>query len=184
MCRRIKDLGFHPSGTDLIEETFQLRGEVPFFAFNLNDPLPTEMTGTFDGVTALEMIEHLENPRHLLRQCFAALRPGGVLIVSTPNIASPISLAQFIRTGEFRWFTDEYYRIKYGHITPVPITLLRNAAIEAGFVDVELHSIARPSFPGLNWWKMRLLAWAIQLASGRRLWDGDVIICQAVKPPG
>ena len=175
MCRRIKDLGFSPTGTDLIEGNFQLRGEVPFSALNLNDPLPSEMIGKFDCVTALEMIEHLENPRQLLRQCFAALRPGGVLIVSTPNIESPISIAQFIRTGEFRWSSEEYYRVKHGHITPIPIGLLRNAAIEAGFVDVKLHAIARPAFSGLNWWKMRLLAWAVQLASGRRLLNGDII---------
>ena len=183
MCRRIKDLGFNPTGTDLIEEKFQLHGEVPFFAFDLNDPLPGEMVEKFDCVTALEMIEHLENPRHLLRQCFAALRPGGTLVVSTPNIESPISLAQYIRTAEFRWFSEEYYRIKYGHITPIPIGLLRNAAIEAGFVDVKVHAVIRPSFPGLRWWKMRLLAWAIQFASGHRLLNGDIIICQAIKPP-
>jgi len=182
MCRRLKDMGFCPTGTDLVGEHFYLHDQVPFFPFNLNDTLPPEMTGKFDCVTALEMIEHLENPRDLLRQCFRALKPGGVLIVSTPNIESPISLAQFIRTGEFRWFTEDYYRIRFGHITPIPLGLLRNAATEAGFVDLKFQAAVPPVFPGITWIKMRLLAWAIQLASGRRLWDGDILFCQGVKP--
>lgn len=44
--------------------------------------------GSFDLVVATEVIEHLVyNPYHLLAQAFRALKPGGSLLVTTPNIA-------------------------------------------------------------------------------------------------
>ena len=40
---------------------------------------------TFDLVTAFEVIEHLDNWRRLLAEAKRVLKPGGVLLVSTPN---------------------------------------------------------------------------------------------------
>lgn len=43
---------------------------------------------SFDGVLACEIIEHLwMNPYHLLHEVFKVLRPGGKVIVTTPNLA-------------------------------------------------------------------------------------------------
>ncbi len=42
-------------------------------------------TGSFDTVLSLQLIEHLwDQPRHVA-QCARTLRPGGTLVVSTPN---------------------------------------------------------------------------------------------------
>lgn len=40
---------------------------------------------TFDIVTALDVLEHQENPAVALREIHRVLRPGGVLISTTPN---------------------------------------------------------------------------------------------------
>jgi len=42
----------------------------------------------FDVVFALEIIEHLSNPSHFLEEIYRVLKPQGVIIISTPNIAS------------------------------------------------------------------------------------------------
>ena len=42
----------------------------------------------FDVVTCLEVIEHLHNPDNLIKEIYRVLKPGGVLILSTPNLAS------------------------------------------------------------------------------------------------
>ena len=41
--------------------------------------------GAYDGVLALEVIEHVAHPDRFLAQIASLLRPGGHLIVSTPN---------------------------------------------------------------------------------------------------
>jgi 2-polyprenyl-3-methyl-5-hydroxy-6-metoxy-1,4-benzoquinol methylase len=38
-----------------------------------------------DVVASVETIEHLENPRAFMRQLARVVKPGGVVIVSTPN---------------------------------------------------------------------------------------------------
>ncbi len=42
----------------------------------------------FDIVTCLQVIEHLTNPEHLVKEMYRILKPGGILILSTPNLAS------------------------------------------------------------------------------------------------
>lgn len=42
--------------------------------------------GSFDLITALDVIEHTESPRRFLLDCLSALRPEGFLIISTGNL--------------------------------------------------------------------------------------------------
>ncbi|MGH2710520.1 MAG: methyltransferase domain-containing protein [Actinomycetota bacterium] len=52
--------------------------------------------GSLDAVVALQVIEHLSNPGEFLDGCVRALRPGGTLILSTPNRATfPAGLNPF-----------------------------------------------------------------------------------------
>lgn len=60
----------------------------------------------FDTIVAAELIEHLEEPYAFLRATRDALRPGGLLILSTPNpIAFPTLLMEATRSK--RWFYTE-----------------------------------------------------------------------------
>jgi 2-polyprenyl-3-methyl-5-hydroxy-6-metoxy-1,4-benzoquinol methylase len=45
-------------------------------------------TGSFDGVVMNHVIEHVHDPLSLMKECHRILKPGGRLIVVTPNIRS------------------------------------------------------------------------------------------------
>jgi SAM-dependent methyltransferase len=140
MCLRLKDFGMSPTGCDLVVENFRLHDIVPFVAANFNQVFPVEFLDRFEGVVASEIIEHLENPRQFLRQVFSILKPGGQLILTTPNVDNAFSRAMLVRFGTFNGFRQQQYAID-GHITPLPLMVLRNAMAEAGFNILEVTSV-------------------------------------------
>lgn len=54
---------------------------------DIEDPAVTaEVGGPFDLVLALELFEHLAEPERFLEQARKLLRPGGAILISTPNV--------------------------------------------------------------------------------------------------
>jgi SAM-dependent methyltransferase len=45
--------------------------------------------GAFDVIVALHVFEHVERPEQVAEICAGSLRPGGLLLMATPNMASP-----------------------------------------------------------------------------------------------
>ena len=157
MSARLMDSGYKVSSVDIVKENFRLIDKVPFFKADLNTNFAQEIGKNFDGLFAVEIIEHLENPRHFLRQCYELLNPGGHLVLSTPNIGSPGSQAFFIRSGYFQWFSDTDY-VKQGHLTPISMVELIRMAEEANF-KIELKNSFGDSMSYFKRWpKMRILA--------------------------
>jgi len=59
---------------------------------------------TFDAVMALEVLEHVENPRFVEREINRVLKPGGIFVVSVPNafhLANRIFF--FLKRDFIRW---------------------------------------------------------------------------------
>ncbi len=71
-------------------------------------PLPA---ASADIVAALETIEHLENPRAFCRELVRVLKPGGWLVLSTPNQLSVLSILCLIVKGRFVAFQDGSYPV-------------------------------------------------------------------------
>jgi SAM-dependent methyltransferase len=59
-----------------------------FFVLGTLDSLRASSSERFDVVTALDVVEHVEDPSALLADAAALLSPGGILLVSTPDVAS------------------------------------------------------------------------------------------------
>ena len=54
------------------------------------EPLPLD-DKSVDVVTALAVLEHFENPFHILQQIYRILKPGGILLLTTPTpMAKPV----------------------------------------------------------------------------------------------
>jgi SAM-dependent methyltransferase len=132
MSLRMKDQGYEVTATDYVTENFRLHGDVPFVTGDLNGDALVMPDSKFDVIMASEIIEHLENPRHFARLCGGLLRPGGVVIVSSPNIDSTSSILLNLQTGRHAWFSEFNYRVD-GHITPMGQWQIGKCFGEAGF---------------------------------------------------
>jgi len=131
MSLRLKDRGYAMTASDLNEGSFEPEG-IPFVALDLNHAFAERLQARFDAIVALELVEHLENPYHFFRQARETLENNGFLMVSTPNLANPVSQAMFVTRGNFQWFGDNEYKVE-GHITPMMPSVLQRCWTEAGF---------------------------------------------------
>jgi SAM-dependent methyltransferase len=132
MSLRLADHGYRVTASDLFEGSFTPVGQIPFMTLDLNQSFAQHVAQRFDAVVALELIEHLENPHHFFRQVRQVLSDDGYLVVSTPNLANPVSQAMFVQQGTFQWYRDEDYR-EQGHIMPLMPSVLQRCWTEAGF---------------------------------------------------
>jgi 2-polyprenyl-3-methyl-5-hydroxy-6-metoxy-1,4-benzoquinol methylase len=100
---------------------------------DLNDEFSKIVQGRYEAITAIEVIEHLENPRHFLRQCFNLLTPEGVLLITTPNIESVAGRLRFLYSGHFRMFDRDEKLNDPTHITPIQTYMFEKMVKETGF---------------------------------------------------
>lgn len=84
-------------GVDYSEHQLARAAELPyeFHRCDLGDGLPLP-DGSIDLVHAGEVLEHLYDPDHLLEECARVLRPGGHLVLTTPNLQAWYNRALFL----------------------------------------------------------------------------------------
>jgi 2-polyprenyl-3-methyl-5-hydroxy-6-metoxy-1,4-benzoquinol methylase len=115
-------------GIDVVRyETFP--DEADFYQFDLDGgsaPLPDECA---DVVMAIEVIEHLENPRDFMRKLVRIAKPSGWVIVTTPNQLSMLSLLTLLVKQQFQAFQDGSYP---AHLTALLEVDLKRISMECG----------------------------------------------------
>jgi SAM-dependent methyltransferase len=114
--QRLLDAGLQVSAVELNPERFGLG--VPCQNIDLNLDFHDKWNEKFDLVVAIEILEHLHDPRHFIRNCLEILSDQGFLLVTSPNTESWLSRIRFLRDGHFLWFDETDYHA-YGHLTPI-----------------------------------------------------------------
>jgi 2-polyprenyl-3-methyl-5-hydroxy-6-metoxy-1,4-benzoquinol methylase len=132
------------AATDIVGVPAELEGLVEWIEQDLNESLPAA-DGAFDVVIAAEVIEHLENPRFLMREIFRILRPAGTAIVTTPNNESWRSLIALLIRGHYVAFSDSSYP---AHITPLLRKDLMRIFLEAKFLAPKFFFTDEGGVPG------------------------------------
>ncbi len=138
------------SGTDIMPRPESIPPSITWLQADLNEPLPIP-PASFDNIISTDVIEHLENPRAIFREFSRLLRPGGKLIVTTPNQQSLRSLMSLVLTGHFEDFKDNSYP---AHISALLHKDFERICGEAGFSKPEFYytdSGAIPKFPWKRW---------------------------------
>ena len=95
----LRERGFEAMGADIDVDAATRLGAA-FQKVNLDARLPWP-DQSFDAVISTEGIEHLENHFSFLREINRILKPGGVLVLTTPNITALRSRVRFFGSGFF-----------------------------------------------------------------------------------
>ncbi|MFC4150156.1 class I SAM-dependent methyltransferase [Micromonospora mangrovi] len=135
--------------------------------------------GSFAGLVTGELIEHVYDPVALLRECHRVLAPDGLLVLTTPNLATVQDRLAFL-AGRAPRQVDPLHPYLWLHIRPFTASLLRRVLWRAGFVPLAIRSNhVGWRLPSGRWVTSRLLA---RLAPGL----GGSLICAArrVTPDG
>ncbi|MBK6425589.1 MAG: methyltransferase domain-containing protein [Blastocatellia bacterium] len=121
-------------GNDIIRYN-QFPSDAAFLTTDLDNGRVPVGDGEMDVVTAVEVIEHLENPRAFVRELARCTRPGGLIVVTTPNQLSGLSVLTLAIKRRHAAFQDVHYP---AHISALlEIDLVRMAS-EAGLVDARI----------------------------------------------
>lgn len=125
------------TGVDIIAyDGFPAEGR--FHAIDMDTgtiPLPDQ---SFDVVASLETIEHVDGPRRFVRELARLVKPGGWLVVTTPNQLSAHSLLSLLLRGYFGAFA-EAPGLYPAHITALLESDLLRIASELELVEARIR---------------------------------------------
>lgn len=100
-------------------------------------------TGAFDAAVCLDVIEHVLDPRHLVRELARVIRPGGTLVLTTPNIRYYGFIVTLIR-GRFPPTSGVLEPYHGGHLHYFTFADVRGLLEEGGaFVAIEEFGLYR-----------------------------------------
>ena len=95
--RRLLTAGYSVLACDLYPESFRVP-EITCLPVTLSGELPYAEHSA-DVAVALELFEHIDGHETLLNEIHRVLKPGGTLLVTTPNILNLKSRISFLMTG-------------------------------------------------------------------------------------
>ena len=166
MAQRLWQQGVQVTACDLLPEYFHF-DQIPCDRVDLTQTFPYP-DASFDIIMAVEVMEHIHDHVSFFRETFRMLKPGGVLLFSTPNILSLKSRMRFLWTGFYSAFGPLEHERQDGlqHVASLTKDQYVNLAVISGF---EVHSISFDKRQRSSRWLMFLwpIMWLVCKLKGR-----------------
>lgn len=150
MTEKLLSLGKMVTAGDINIDQFKLdryQNNLTLRRLDLTDPQLSVGNNDFDIAICVEGVEHLENQWALARNLYRLLKPGGFLILSTPNIINFRSRFRFFWEARYEFFKRPLvhnksisHDLNVYHIAPVTYFELQFILERAGFSIKELHA--------------------------------------------
>jgi len=176
-CALLARHGLHPIACDIVPDARRAARDLglPAIGLDAGGGLPFR-SGALAGILAGEIIEHLFDPERLLRECHRVLRPGGMLVVTTPNLAGLQDRLRFL-VGRAPRQVNPFHEYLYLHIRPFTHQLLADGMRRAGLAPRGLAS---------NYVVWRTRFGEVRSRTAARLWPslGGSLILAGVRPSG
>jgi SAM-dependent methyltransferase len=124
-------------------DTLMRLNDVKVDVVDLNTEKLPYPDSTYDLVTCTEVLEHLEHYRETIREVHRIVKPGGVFVLTTPNILNLKSRIRFMVFGFYNLFGPLHFNESElhsagGHINPIGLYFLIHSLIDAGFKDIQV----------------------------------------------
>lgn len=101
--------------------------------------------GLCDIITALDFIEHILDPQKFASECYRALKPGGVVLINTPNIQFWKHLHSLVVDGHFPHTSGDQEVYHGGHVAFFNLQDMKN--IFNSFVNPKMHTLGLTAEP-------------------------------------
>ena len=136
VLRALEPLGFDRRGTNFVYQGEDIGVPVDH-GVDLTKRLPYD-DGSFDVVLLVEVIEHVENHRAAITELARIVKPGGSLLITTPNIMRLSSRFHFFFSGfhktkrDFVRFDTPLSEAHWHHVYPIDLPTLWYFAYQNG----------------------------------------------------
>ena len=128
---KLTGVDFSKSGIEIARKTWP---DVRFEVADVSEDLSALGHGSYDAVVSTEVIEHIFLPRKFTANCMRRLKPGGLLIVTTPYNGYLKNVGVSLAGWSDRFWNPLW---DYGHIKFWSVDTLSRLLYEAGFERVE-----------------------------------------------
>jgi 2-polyprenyl-3-methyl-5-hydroxy-6-metoxy-1,4-benzoquinol methylase len=177
LALRLQGFGLDVTAVDINRDAF--KADVPFVQMNLDrsDYSTTLGEGSFDFVSAVEIIEHLESPISFLLNVGRLLKPDGIALITTPNMDNVPSRVRFLLTGKLHVMDEKVPN----HISPIFYDLFIGKYLPRAGLNMVGHflypcddyKVSRACYA----WALRILAFMLP---GHTLGDVHIFVLRPV----